>query len=194
MSSKTLHWIAQCTCHWCLMFSTLIHLLLNTRNYTTFMHLCNNSTVYYDHVGAVGTSNLHPDTLVWCFHTWQGVVVLRCYGEDSTHVEPAKEEISAFVKVKAAQTNKIKLADRNCNYRKYKPCPQWPQRTRKGRIRPRSHASLATRSTRRGLACRSRRSCRQPGQGDINLDLSISHEITFKCFVHSFQLLRYKYI
>ena len=28
------------------------------------MHLCNNSTVYYDHVGAVGTSNLHPDTLV----------------------------------------------------------------------------------------------------------------------------------
>ena len=143
--------------------STLIHLVLNTRNYRTVMHLCNNSTVYYDHVGAVGTSNLHPDTLVWCFHTWQGVVVLRCYGEDSTHVEPAKEEISAFVKVKAAQTNKIKLADRNCNYRKYKPCPQWPQRTRKGRIRPRSHASLATRSTRRGLACRSRRSCRQPG-------------------------------
>ena len=43
---------------------TLIHLLLNTRNYRTVMHLCNNSTVYYDHVGAVGTSNLHPDTLV----------------------------------------------------------------------------------------------------------------------------------
>ena len=87
-----------------------------------------------------------------------------------------------------------KIADRNCNYRNYKPCPRWPQRTRKGRIRPRSHASLATRSTRQGLACRSRRSCRQPGQGDINLDLSISHEITFKCFVHSFQLLRKKYI
>ena len=28
------------------------------------MHLCNNSTVYYDHVGAVRTSNQHPDTLV----------------------------------------------------------------------------------------------------------------------------------
>ena len=45
-------------------YSTLIHLLLNTRNHRTVMHLCNNSTVYYDHVGAVGTSNLHPDTLV----------------------------------------------------------------------------------------------------------------------------------
>ena len=93
--------------------------------------------------------------------------MLRCYGEDSTHAEPAKEETSAFSKVKAAQTNRIKLAGRNCNYRKYKPCPQWPQRTRKGRIRPRSHASLATKSTRRGLACRSRRSCRQPEFGCV---------------------------
>ena len=43
-------------------------------------------------------------------------------------------------------------------------CPRWPRRTRRGRSRPRIRASRATTRTRPPGACRSRRSCRQPGK------------------------------